>query len=82
MHPEVEDWGTTLRTNIILSDIYDLLAVINANLRGGFSRKRPRKTKPYKRPWAKKDSDKKFGKGALPKNQLREWIKNYRKKGV
>lgn len=78
-HPEVADWGTVLRTNIILSDIFDVLSRINSNLCGGFSHKKPNKIKPYPRPW-NKDKQRKLGKGALPKNELREWIKNYRRK--
>ena len=80
-HKDMKDWSSPLRTNIILADIYDLLASINANLCGGFSRKKPQRVKPYPRPWAK--DERKIGKGALPKDQLHDWIKNYssRKKG-
>lgn len=81
IHPEMSDWGTTLRTNIILADIYDALMTINSNMVGGFSRHKAKRTKPYPRPWRKSNESRKFGKGALPKNELREWIKNYRKKG-
>lgn len=83
-HPEMKDWSSPLRTNIILADIYDLLSSINANLCGGFSRKKPQHIKPYPRPWETKTKEKKIGSGALPKNELHDWIKNYgknRKKG-
>lgn len=81
-HPEMRDWASPLRTNIILADIYDLLANINANLCGGFSRKKPHHVKPYPRPWETKKHERKIGSGALPKEQLHEWIMNYsRKKG-
>lgn len=79
VHPEVEDWGTVLRTNIILSDIYDILASINTNICAGFSHKKKSKPKPYPRPWLKA-KERRLGKGALPKEELREWIKNYRRK--
>ena len=78
LHPEVSDWGTQLRTNIILADIYDILSQINLNMIGGFSRKKSHKAKLYPRPWNKK-KDRKIGKGALPKNQLHEWIEKKRK---
>ena len=79
-HENMKDWSSPLRTNIILADIYDLLANINANICGGFSRKKPSHVKPYPRPW--KEEEKKIGRGALPKNELHEWIKNYgRKRG-
>jgi hypothetical protein len=79
-HPDLAEWTSTLKTNLILADIYDLLAQINSNMVGGFSHKKPSKAKPYPRSWLKKTKEKKFGKGALPKNKLREWIKNYRRK--
>lgn len=74
LHPEIADWGSRLRTNIILADIFDVLAQINANMCGGFSHKKAPKTKPYPRPWGK-DATKKIGK-AVPKNELHEWFKN------
>jgi hypothetical protein len=66
-------WENTLQTNILLADIYDLLQVINANLRGG-KRKR---IKPYPRP-NRKGNDKKIGKGALPLNELEKWFEEKR----
>lgn len=68
-------WEDTIKTNAILADIYDLLQVINANLvsfaSGG--KKKP-KIKPYPRPGGDKNT-KRLGRGALPLDQLREWIK-------
>lgn len=66
-------WETTMKTNIILADIYDMLQVINANLMsfGGKSKK----PKPYPRP-TDKDENKRVGKGALPLDELREWIRS------
>ena len=79
-HPEVEDWGSRLRTNILLADIYDILASINSNMVGGFSRKKASKTKPYPRPWNKPKTRTIGGRGALPPDELREWIKNYKRR--
>lgn len=78
VHPEIEDWGTRLRTNIILADVYDMLNQINANICAGFSRKKPKKVTPYKRPWVK-PGKKLGGKGAMPKNKLHEWMEKKRK---
>ena len=67
-------WETTLQTNVTLADIYDLLQVINANLvsvGGG----KPKRVKPYPRPFRKDDSTKKIGKDPLPFDKLKEWIK-------
>lgn len=78
-HPEMSDWGTRLRTNIILADIFDLLAQINVNICAGFSHKKPKHVKPYPRPWSKDKGEKRIGgKGALPSKDLHEWVKNYK----
>ena len=79
-HPDAAVWSTQLQTNIILADIYDVLSQINANICGGFSKKKPQKIKPYPRPWNKAKQHRIGGKGALPKDELREWIYNYRRK--
>lgn len=63
-------WESTLKTNVILADIYDLLQVINNNL--CHSKKR---IKPYPRPGKGEDNERKIGKGALPVAELREWIR-------
>lgn len=72
-------WETTLKTNAILADIYDLLQVINANL-VAFASQGKKKTniKPYPRPGRDDDKKRKIGRGAMPLNDLREWLKNRR----
>lgn len=77
LDPELSDWGGTVKTNAILADIYDMLAMINANLCAMGSGKRAKKPKSYKRPG---DKDKQhIGKGALPPDELRKWFENKRK---
>lgn len=69
-------WESTVKTNAILADIYDLLQAIHAALiamaSGG---KKKVKVKPYPRPGRAEENSRKIGKGALPYNELREWIK-------
>ena len=77
LHPEVEDWGTRLRTNIILADIFDVLAQINSNIIAGFSRKKSKKPERYTRPWAKKKF-KKIG-SAVKRNELHAWMEMKRR---
>ena len=77
LHPEVEDWGTVLRTNIILADIFDVLAQINSHLIAGFSQKKSKKPEKYTRPWAKKKL-KKIG-TAVKRNELHEWMEMKRR---
>ena len=73
-------WEATLQTNAMLADIYDLLQVINANLvsvGGG----KPKRVKPYPRPFRKDENTKKIGKDPLPFDKLKEWIKGRQSNG-
>lgn len=76
-HPETAQWATTLKTNIILADIYDCLAQINANLVAIGSGKKAKKAKQYPRPKKKKTTHK-IGSGAMPVDKLRDWINERR----
>jgi len=68
-------WESTLQTNVILADIFDLLSAINYNL-CGINGKQHKKPKPYPRPFGKGDDNtRKIGKDPLPFDQLKEWIK-------
>lgn len=67
-------WENTLTTNRLLADIYDLLQVINANV-CGLGGAKHKKIKPYPRP-TDKDENKRVGKGALPLDELRKWIRS------
>lgn len=72
-------WETTLKTNAILADIYDLLQVINSNVIAMATKGKKRKTvKPYPRPGRDDNNERKIGKGAMPLNDLREWIRRKR----
>lgn len=69
-------WETTLKTNIILADIFDMLQVIHADLvawaSGG---KKKANNKPYPRPNQKDETKRKYGNGAMPLSELRDWIR-------
>lgn len=66
-------WENTLATNCILADIYDLLQIIHVDLCALGGKKR--QIKPYPRPGRKEDNKRKLGKGALPIEELREWLR-------
>jgi len=75
-------WENTLRTNVILADLYDLLQAINTNLCAIGGSKQHRKVKPYPRPFGKgEDNTRKIGKKPLPYDQLKEWIKGKQDNG-
>lgn len=80
LNPDISAWSTTLKTNAILADIFDVLAMINANLNAIGSGKPAKKPKLYPRPNQKNEGEQHFGAGALPRDELREWIKKKRTK--
>ena len=78
----LEGWDTRVKTNSILADIYDILQLINRNLVASNSKKRiTQKITPYPRP-GRENKERRLGKGALPKNELKAWIEEKRRKKV
>lgn len=66
-----------MKTNALLADIYDMLAMINANICAMGSGTKAKKPKAYPRP---NDSEKKsIGKKGLPPEELRAWFDKKRK---
>lgn len=74
-------WSKTAMTNSILADIYDMLAQINSVLIAFGSHGKVKRIDPYPRPGAaaERADSKHFGKGALPKKELREWFEQKRR---
>ena len=69
-------WETTIKTNEILANIYDMLQAIDKHLVRLISKGKTKpKFKPYPRPGKGDDNKRKIGKGAMPYNELRNWIK-------
>lgn len=79
LNPEMYSWNTRLKTNMILADIYDMLAMINANLIAVGSRKKSKRPKPYPRP-NKKDNGEHIGSNAVPVTELRKLFASKRRK--
>jgi len=75
----MSEWSNAVKTNEILADIYDMLAMINANLIAVGNKKNAKAPKPYPRPGAKPKNEQHFGSGALPPNELRKWIEEKRR---
>lgn len=75
---DVYEWSTRLKTNMILADLYDMLAMINANLVAVGSHQRTKTPKPYPRP--KQDRGTKYGKEPVKIEELRKLFANKRKK--
>ena len=71
--PEASKWSMNVKTNEILADLYDLIAVFRYEVTAMLSGKKPKKPQLYTRPH--KDDKKKIGgKGALPVAELKAWI--------
>lgn len=66
-------WGTTAQTNYLLADIYDLLAVVNENLKIKGTKARGKMPKPHPRPHDKEKNTKKIG-TAVPAAELDAWF--------
>lgn len=77
LEPELYEWTTTLKTNKILADIYDMLAMINSNIIAVGSHKKARKPKLY--PRLKKPGEH-YGKRPVAPDKLRQMFVNKRKK--
>lgn len=80
LNPEMAEWSTRAKTNTILADIFDQLSLVNANLRVLITHKPGRRPEPYKRPGMEKANKQRIGKGTLPIDKMREWIKSRQEK--
>lgn len=79
LNPDLHQWSSTLNTNRILADIFDMLAQINANLVAIGSHKPSKKPKAYPRPGAKNNGDK-YGSKAVPVDEMRKMFADKRKR--
>ena len=78
-NPGLYSWGSRIKTNTILADIFDMLAMINTNIVSAVDHKRQEKPKPYPRP--KEDADH-YGEKAVPVAELRKMFANKRKQRI
>lgn len=80
LNPDMTEWETRTKTNAILADIFDQLSIVNENLRILITHKPGRRPEPYPRPGQKKESEKRYGRGALQGIQaMRDWIESRRR---
>ena len=66
-------WGTVAQTNYLLADIYDILSVINENLKIKGTKARGKMPKPHPRPHDREKTTKKIG-TAMPAADFDAWI--------
>lgn len=55
MRPEIAEWSSTFKTNVLLADIFDALTWFNATMMAKGTGKRPKKPKEYERSYLKKE---------------------------
>lgn len=80
LNPELYSWNTTFKTNTILADIFDILALINANIVAIGSHQHTKQPQKYPRPYGQDTDDgSHYGKDAVPVSDLREMFANKRK---
>lgn len=81
LNPDLTTWSSQTKTNVILADIFDMLAMINANLMAIGSGKPAKKPKPYPRPnkHNNPENERHFGSGALKPADLRKWFAEKRR---
>lgn len=76
--PELYEWSTRVKTNMILADICDKLSMINANLVAVGSHKATKTPKPYPRPNKKPGT--KYGADPVTVPELRQLFAGKRHK--
>lgn len=75
LHPttDSERWADGNATAAILADVYDLINQLNENLVARGQSRRATHVKPYPRPWAKGQGERRIGRGAIPIADFEAW---------
>ena len=72
-NPELAPWAAPLKLMQVLTDLYDLVAVLDWHVVSMFSKGRRRRPKPYPRPWVDDGSEMHLGKGAIAIADFDDW---------
>lgn len=75
----MHEWSETVKTNMLLADIYDNLTAMRYQFVSSKSKKKPRRPDPYPRPWAK-PRKKKIGKDPVKVSKFWKWWDSKKKK--
>lgn len=68
-----ERWARGEATAAILADIFDAVRALDADVMARGTRRRPRQPKPYPRPWAKGQGERRIGKDPKPIADFDKW---------
>lgn len=67
-------WSSTLKSNAVLADLFDVVSLVNRNIVQSGSRSRVKNPRPYPRPW---DADtERIGHGPVRVSQFWDWWKS------
>lgn len=76
--PEMADWCSIAKTNALLADIYDILAIFNTNVKCLLTKRSFPKPKLQKRPVVNRqnadDGERHFGRDPLRPDELEKWF--------
>lgn len=70
LHPETAGWS---HTDVMLADVFDAVAALHHAFVAANSKKKPKRPKPYPRPWAKHKETKHYGKDPIPLSEFNSW---------
>ncbi len=79
LEPELYEWSSRLKTNMILADIFDMLAMINANLVAVGSHSQTKKPALYPRPKQAPEGEH-YGSKPVTSDELRSMCADKRRK--
>lgn len=69
---EAAEWHTRMKTNILLADLWDALQGLTYNHAAVHSKHRPKRPKPYPRPWRAKE-EQRLGSDPIPVSKFWDW---------
>jgi len=72
---DAQEWSTTFKTNAVLADLYDAVSWLTYVTIAKDSKTKPKKPKPYPRPWLKGEVQK-FGKAPVKISEFWDWWKS------
>ncbi|MCM1090546.1 MAG: hypothetical protein NC092_00895 [Butyrivibrio sp.] len=81
--PELADWCSIAKTNALLADIYDMLAIFNTNVKTLMTKRTYPRPKFQIRPVTNRrnadDGERHFGRDPLPPDELDKWFERKRR---
>ena len=70
VHPETARWT---QGDMILADIFDAVSAFRYAFASANSKGKPRRPKPYPRPWVRERETKRFGKDPVKVSEFNSW---------